>query len=205
MIELDDALRSGDALPGRPELLRFGWASAALQFHPQLHHDWADSEDRALRRAVMRSPELPAESAERLVAHRRSGMHTLGANPAAPIELLGSNPSALRRRLAVDEVAPGGVVEIRSHPDRPGLIELGSPSVDLVLATSPALDEHHAETLASRVDPPADPWIAALLIARFGDRIRRLAAAHSSRARTTATNDLVPVAEDWMRSEHDAR
>ena len=78
-------------------------------------------------------------------------MHTLGANPAAPIELLGSNPSALRRRLAVDEVAPGGVVEIRSHPDRPGLIELGSPSVDLVLATSPALDEHHAETLASRV------------------------------------------------------
>lgn len=201
MIELDDALSSGDALPRRPELLRFGWASAALQFHPVLHQDWAESEDRALRRAVMRSPALPPEVAEQLVAHRRSGMHTLGSNPAAPIELLGSNPSALRRRRAIDRAAPAGPIDIVSHPNRAELIELGSPTVDLLLAGAPALDDRHAEMLAGRTDPPADPWTIALLVARFGDRVGRCAAAHSSRARMRAADRLAATAAAWRAGE----
>src|SRR5687768_3633597 len=93
---LDHALRTDPARlgPRGDDLLRYGWASAAIDAHPELHRAWAETGDRAVRRALMRSPALPPDVAGLIVATRRSGMHTLGSNPETPIELLADNPSA---------------------------------------------------------------------------------------------------------------
>jgi hypothetical protein len=175
--------RAEDADPARlgpdgSELLRYGWASAALDAHPELHLPWAGTGDRAVRRAVMRSPSLPSEAAELVVATRRSGMHTLGANPVAPVELLERNPSARRRRAAVLELLPGGLDEARRNPDRPELVELGNGTVDLVLAHAPELSPEVARLLVARTDPLLDPWSAAVLVERYGAPVWRTWTAH---------------------------
>jgi hypothetical protein len=125
-------------------------------------------------------------------------MHTLGANPMTPVELLGANPSARRRRTAVDEAAPGGVETIERRPNRVAVLSLGSPTVDLVLANAPTLDLRHAELLAARTEPALDPWSAALLVARFGTAVRDRLARHANRTRTAAADGLAPVAEQWV-------
>jgi hypothetical protein len=174
------------------DLLRYGRASAALEADPALHAAWATTSDRAVRRAIMRSPLLTADVAEAVVATRRSGMHTLGANPAAPIELLASNPGARRRRAAVDEVLPGGLDEAAARPNRAALVELGSGTVDLVLARAEGLGEATALALAARTDPPLDPWVAAVLVERYGDPAREAFEAHASRSRRAAVRTLLP-------------
>lgn len=177
-------------MPAGDDLLRYGRASAALETDPSRHEAWATTGDRAVRRALMRSPVLPPHVAEAIVENRRSGMHTLGANPVAPIELLASNPGARRRRAAVDEVLPGGLDEARAHPDRDELVALGSGTVDLVLARAEALSEATAVALASRRDPPLDPWAAAVLVERFGQPVRDAFEAHASRSRQAAVRAL---------------
>jgi hypothetical protein len=176
--------------PAGSDLLRFGWASAVLDAHPQLLLPWAGSDDRTVRRAVMRSPDLTEEAAELVVATRRSGMHTLGANPAAPIELLARNPGAWRRRQAIDEVVPGGLAEVAASPDRPALVDLGSPTVDLAVARAAALDEAQALRLAARADPPIDPWVAAVLVERFGAPVWEALRTHAASGRLAAVAAL---------------
>jgi len=169
------------------DLLRYGEASATLEADPSLHEAWATSTDRAVRRAVLRSPAITAEVAGLVLATRRSGMHTLGANPAAPADLLDANPGAQRRRAAVDALLPDGLAAARRRPNRPDLVALGSPTVDLVLARAPSLDEPTAVALAARTDPPADPWVLAVLASRFGDPVRdALAGAAPARRRAVA-------------------
>ena len=183
----EDPARQG---PDGPELLRYGWASAALDAHPELHLPWAGTAERAVRRALMRSPALPPEAAELVVATRRSGMHTMGSNPAAPLELLERNPSARRRRAAVDELLPGGLDEARRHPNRAELVELGNGTVDLVLAHAPGLERSSARALASRRDPVLDPWSAAVLVERFGDPVWDALTARVRGARRRAVTAL---------------
>lgn len=155
-----------DTTPPAPGLHRYGWASARLDLEPELLMVWAATEDRDLRRAVMRSPELERAAAELVVATRRSGMHTLGMNPAAPVDLLRSNPGARRRRARLLELVPGGLDEVRATPGTPHQIAAGSPTVDLVLARHRSLPSGAAEALLGRSDPPVDPWVAAQLVAR---------------------------------------
>jgi len=183
----EDPARQG---PEGDELLRFGWASAALDAHPKLHLPWAGTADRAVRRALMRSPSLPREAAELVVATRRSGMHTLGANPAAPLELLERNPSARRRRDAVAEVLPKGLADARRRPNRPTLVELGNATVDLVLAHSPSLRHPTAVALAERRDPALDPWTAAVLVERFGEPVWEALTSHVRGSRRRAVTSL---------------
>jgi hypothetical protein len=175
--------------PRGSDLLRYAWASAALDAHPELHAAWAGTEDRAVRRALMRSPQLTPEAAELLVETRRSGMHTLGANPAAPVELLERNPGALGRRTRLDRVLTDGLRTVTRDP-RAALVELGSGTVDLVLARADALTDATARLLASRRQPPVDPWVLAVLVDRFGDGVWRAASGHASRSRLTATAAL---------------
>ena len=182
-----DPARQG---PDGDDLLRYGWASAALDAHPELHLPWAGTVDRAVRRALMRSPSLPPEAAELVVATRRSGMHTLGANPAAPLELLARNPSARRRRGAVGEVLPKGLADARRRPNRPTLVELGNGTVDLVLANAPSLSRRTAVSLAERWDPLLDPWSAAVLVERFGEPVWEALVAHVGGARRRAVTAL---------------
>lgn len=182
-----DPARQG---PEGDDLLRYGWASAALDAHPELHLPWAGTADRAVRRALMRSPSLPREAAELVVATRRSGMHTLGANPAAPSDLLERNPSARRRRAAVDEELPKGLDDARGRPNRPTLVELGNGTVDLVLAHAPSLRRGTAVSLAERRDPVLDPWSAAVLVERFGEPVWEALAAHVRGARRRAVTAL---------------
>jgi hypothetical protein len=186
--------------PRQPELLRFGWASAVLDAHPELHLSWADAIDRAVRRALMRSPRLPPEAAELIVATRRSGMHTLGANPVAPAGLLAGNPGAQRRRAAVEACLPEGLDGASRRPDDPGLAALGSPTVDLVLARSPALDPTTAARLAGRSRPAVDPWVLAVLAARYGARVRA-APGHASRPRLAAAAALEGSAVVQLRHQ----
>ena len=181
--------------PEGPELLRYGWASAALDAHPELHLAWAGTADRAVRRALMRSPELPPEAAELVVATRRSGMHTLGANPVAPPELLERNPSARRRRETVDELLRSGLAASVRDPNRQELIELGSGTVDLALAHARGLSAASAERLAARSDPVLDPWAMAVLVERFGEAVWAAHAAHASAVRRRAVAALSVRAE----------
>ncbi len=169
--DLDRATAQGPTGFGpRPDLLRFGWASAVLERFPRLHLDWATSPDRAVRRAIMRSPDLPPIAAEAVVAARRSGLHTLGGNPVAPAELLHRNPGAQRRRRAVDQaLGADGLRGAERRPDRPGLVDVGSATVDLVLARSDRLGLATAQQLVGRTSPRPDPWVLARLAARFGD------------------------------------
>jgi hypothetical protein len=173
------------------DLVRYAEASADLDERPELHEQWAHAEDRAVRRALMRSPALTEHVAQALVETRRSGMHTLGSNPRAPIELLRSNPGARRRRERVLAAAPGGLDEVAAHPNRRRYVELGSPTVDLVLARAASLELDTAASLAERSDPPADPWVLAILVARFGDPIQGLVGSTASSARRSATAKLV--------------
>lgn len=144
-----------------------------------------------MRRALMRSPALPDEVAERIVETRRSGMHTLGSNPAAPAELLADNPGARRRRERIARAAPGGLEEIAEHPNRSRYVELGSPTVDLVLAHAEGLRADTAEALATRDDPWADPWVLAILVARFGERLSAVVADVVPAQRRRVTRGLV--------------
>jgi hypothetical protein len=172
------------------ELRRYGEASAELEDEPELHHEWAGSEDRAIRRALMRSPALPPEAAERIVETRRSGMHTMGSNPTVPIELLADNPGARRRRERVTEAAPGGPDEVSTHPNRLRYVQVGSPTLDLVLARSDSLTLQTAVALAGREDPPADPWVLAILIARFGEPVEATVHSTASAGRRAAVDHL---------------
>lgn len=173
------------------ELLRYGETSADLEDDPTLHHALAQSEDRAVRRALMRSPALPPEVAELIVETRRSGMHTLGSNPVAPIELLADNPGARKRRELVTAAAPGGIDEVDEKPDRDRYREVGSPTLDLVIARSAALELDTAVALAGRNHPPVDPWVLALLIARLGDPVADIVTTTASRSRRAAVDHLV--------------
>lgn len=155
-----------DDTPPSTGLTRYGWASARLDLEPGLLHHWADHEDRSIRRAVMRSPELDPESAELLVATRRSGMHTMGLNPVAPLELLGSNPGARRRRRRLLQAVPGGLDDVQHDPGGPGQVAAGSPTLDLALARHPDLPAAAAFDLLERATPPVDPWVGALLAVR---------------------------------------
>lgn len=172
------------------DLRRYGEASADLEADPGLHRAWARATDRAVRRALLRSPALPPEVAATIVGARRSGMHTLGDNPVAPIELLADNPGARRRRDRLDEVLPGGLDDVRADPNRPELVALGSGTVDLVLAHGGTLDEATAVALASRPSPPVDPWSLALLAGRFGELVWDAAGRVHGRARLVAARSL---------------
>ena len=173
------------------DLLRYAEASADLEERPELHEQWAHREDRAVRWALMRSPALTEHVAEALVETRRSGMHTLGSNPRTPVELLDSNPGARRRRERVLAVAPGGLDEVTAHPNRQRYVEVGSPTLDLVLARAGSLRRSTAIALAERADPPVDPWVLAILVARFGDPIRSIVDRTASSARRSATARLI--------------
>lgn len=188
----DPPARGGD-------LLRYGRASAELESRPELHLQWASTGDRAVRRALMRSPQLPPEAAELVVATRRSGMHTLGSNPVAPVELLARNPSARRRRAAVDEVLPDGPDQLLRDPNREELVDLGSGTVDLMLARAPGLEPATAVALAARADPALDPWAAALLVARFGAPVRDALADRMGADRRRAVAALSALAEQSVR------
>lgn len=178
-----------------PELLRYGWISAALDLRPSLAWDWADAEDRAVRRAVMRSPELEPATAERVVATRRSGLHTLGSNPRTPIHLIAGRPGAMRRRAALDAAGALDLDVVEEAPNRAELVALGSPTIDLVLARSARLDESTADALATRPHPVVDPWVAARLLHRFGAPMHERLRPGSSRQRWRATEQLV---EAWL-------
>ncbi|MGY6501190.1 MAG: hypothetical protein ACXIVQ_09915 [Acidimicrobiales bacterium] len=182
--------------PRGTDLARFGWASAALSAHPHLLHPWSATSDRAVRRALMRSPHLTAEAARRIVEVRRSGMHTLGSNPATPAELLEDNPGALRRRRAVDAVLPDGIAGLADHVDPEALVALGSPTVDLALACARTTDLDTAVGLAARTSPPADPWVLAVLLDRFGGPADEALGSHVARARRQATVALAAYAAD---------
>jgi hypothetical protein len=142
------------------DLRRYAEASAALERDPSLHEAWARSPDRAVRRALMRSPALAADVAATIVGVRRTGMHTLGSNPVAPAVLLEGNPGAQRRRAAVDALLPGGLADVERDPNRLELVELRSPTVDLVLAHAAGLDERTAAALLER---GVDPYVRSLL------------------------------------------
>lgn len=157
------------------DLLRYGWASALLEMRADLMAVWAQSEDRARRRAVMRSPELDPATAEAVIAVRRSGMHTLGANPEAPIDLLAANPGARRRRAAVDAALPDGLGRL-DEADPEEMVALGSPTVDLALARRAQLDEATAIALASRAHPVPDPWVLAIVADRHGAAVEHAVA-----------------------------
>lgn len=86
---------------------------------------------------------------------------------------------------ATDRVAPGGIDRIRDDPNRPALVELGSGTVDLAVARAPSLDEATAVLLA---DPPADPWVLAVLFDRY-DAARAPASVHA-RVRLAAADAL---------------
>ena len=180
--------------PRGDDLLRYGWASAVLEHHPELHLPWATSGDRAVRRAVMRSPALRPHEAAALVGSRRTGMHTLGANPAAPIELLDDNPGAQRRRAAIERVVPGGLADVRRDPDDPRLAGLDSGTIDLVVARAPDLRPETATRLAERTTPPVDPWVLAVLGARCDGPLWRVVQRAVSPARLRAARALAALA-----------
>lgn len=178
-------------------LARYGWASARLDLEPGLLHDWADHEDRSIRRAVMRSPDLDPESAELLVATRRSGMHTLGMNPSVPVALLSSNPGARRRRSRLLRSVPGGLDDVQRHPGGPGQVAAGSPTVDLALARHPDLPPAAAFELLERSSPPADPWVGSLLAVRCRMPADELPTRWSAERRHS-TRRLVAAAEAFV-------
>lgn len=196
--DLDRAATHGPAGFGpRPDLLRYGWASAVLERHPDLHLAWATTPDRAVRRAVMRSPDLPPIAAEALVAVRHSGMHTLGANPVAPPALLVHNPGARRRRQLVDRALGGdGLAAPVRRPNDPALLTAASATVDLMVTRASRLDLSTARRLAGRSDPRPDPWVLARLGSRFGapvwDVVDDAVPAERRRA-ARALVDLVPA------------
>lgn len=173
------------------DLLRFGQASADLDERPERHDEWAETTDRAIRRALMRSPRLTPAVAERIVETRRSGMHTLGSNPLTPDALLDSNPGARRRRERVLDAAPGGLDEVTAHPNRRRYVEAGSPTLDLVLARARGLRPATARALAGRRHPPPDPWVLAILVARFGADVDEILDRAASAQRRRAVAVLV--------------
>lgn len=181
-----------------PDLLRFGWASAALDAEPELLLTWAGHPDASIRRAVMRSPRLSEPAAELVVATRRSGLHTLGANPACPRHLLAGRPAALRRHDALTRALDGrSLQDVSVDPDPERWIRLASPTLDLVLAASTHLDDDAALALATRRDRPVDPWVGALLVARSGPELRaRLATRLGAEARRAVERLL----EVWLLS-----
>ncbi len=181
-----------------PDLLRYGWASAALDAEPALLLTWAGHPDAAIRRAVMRSPRLSEPAAELVVATRRSGLHTLAANPACPRPLLAGRPAALRRHDALTRALDGRSLQDVSedpHPER--WIPLASPTLDLVLASSPHLDGEAARALATRRDRPVDPWVGALLVARSGPELRADLATRLGAEARRAVDRLLEV---WLLS-----
>jgi hypothetical protein len=176
--------------PATSDHVRYALASQELLDDPSLHREWATSADRARRRAVMRSPSITPDVAELVVATGRTGMHTMGANPEVPIELLDRNPSARRRHERIDAVLAGGLADLRRGPNRPELVALGSGTVDLALALAPGLQEAVAVALAERTDPTADALTLALLVQRFGVPVRDAVARHASRERRRAVEAL---------------
>ena len=181
-----------------PDLLRYGWASAAIDAQPDLMVQWADHPDTAIRRAVMRSTHLSAEVAELVVATRRSGLHTLGSNPLTPIELIDGRPGALRRRRAIEHAGADDLDRVMTDPNHESFLELGSPTIDLVLARSVHLDERIAADLAARAAPRVDPWVAALLWVRFGDTVRDTLRREQSDERNRAVRRLL---DEWTVSD----
>lgn len=178
-----------------PDLLRYGWASAAIETRPELLSEWAGHPDTAIRRAVMRSPQLTEAAAELVVATRRSGLHTLGSNPLTPIELIEARPAALRRRHALESAGADDLGRVAADPNHIGHVELGSPTIDLVLARSERLDADSAAALAGRSSPRVDPWVAAVLWDRFGDAVRDVIRSELSAERLRATRHLV---DEWL-------
>jgi hypothetical protein len=176
--------------PRGDDLVRYGWASAVLDHHPELLLPWATATDRAVRRAVMRSPALGPIEASALVATRRTGMHTLGANPATPIDLLRDNPGARRRRAAVDAVLPCGLAAVEDDPNDRRLTDLGSGTVDLAVARAGRLSVETARRLIERDRPPVDPWVLAVLGTRTGEEVWTVAGRAVSPARLRAARDL---------------
>lgn len=180
-----------------PDLLRYGWASAALEARPALLLEWAGHVDTAIRRAVMRSPRLSPEAAELVIATRRSGLHTLGSNPRTPIELIEDRPGAMRRRRDIEGAGADDLDRVAADPNHERYVALGSPTVDLVLARSAQLDERTATALVRRASPAVDPWVAAVLWSRFGEEVRDVIGDELSGERLRATRRLV---EDWTAS-----
>ncbi len=180
-----------------PDLLRYGWASAAIAARPDLLLEWAGHPDTAIRRAVMSSPRLSPEAAELVVATRRSGLHTLGSNPLTPIELIEDRPGAMRRRRAVEAAGADDLDGVADDPNHERYVELGSPTVDLVLARSTRLDEHTAHALVGRSAPTVDPWVAAVLWSQFGDPLRDAIERGLSGGRRRAVRRLV---DEWTVS-----
>lgn len=180
-----------------PDLLRYGWASAAIEARPELLVEWAGHPDTAIRRAVMRSPQLTEAAAELIVATRRSGLHTLGSNPLTPIELIEDRPGALRRRHAIESAGADDLGRVAEHPNRERFREVGSPTIDLVLARSERLDADGAAALARRSSPWVDPWVAAVLWDRFGNAVRDTIERGLSGERRRAVRRLV---DEWTVS-----
>ena len=80
---------------------------------------------------------------------------------------------------------PGGIADVERDPNRADLVDAGSGTVDLALARASGTTPETARRLAERPEPAVDPWVLALLGARFGTT-----SPHASRARIAAAEAL---------------
>lgn len=183
----------GIAGSGSPES-RLAWTSAVLEAHPDVARVLSGAEDAAVRRAVLRLPGLPLDVAAEVVATRRSGLHTLARNPDLPLDLAGATPSKRRRRAPIEElVGDDSSVLLGDGSLHARAVELGSGTLDLVLTRSPELTETNACALAGRTGPPADGWVLAALVERFGEPVWEAARPAASPARRAAAADHSPL------------
>lgn len=182
-------------------------AAAALRAHPQLVQTWAGWTDPVVRRLVARSLAGGPGVEAFLGAPTRTSLRVLGGNPAVPSDALPARgPAASARRAletALDGVPLREALQWRSH--RAALAVLGSPAVDVALATTAVQAGDVAPALTGRsavLDPDVaaqlaeSGWSAAVAVRRSQPRSRVQAATSASpllRAIAGVNEDVYPL------------